>query len=90
MASGHLLSWAVTSWRVRSARVRRVSEIQNKVVRKGITEKVTSEQRSERDKALVLWLSERRVAILREMKVPWVGTMLMPKEQQRGTAGRPV
>lgn len=80
----------MTSWRVRSARVRRVSKIQNKVVQKGVTEKVTSGQRSKRDKVFILWLSERRVATQREMKEPWAGMMLMPEEQQRGTAGRPV
>lgn len=55
------------------------------MVRKDITEKVTSGQRSKRDKALVLWLTERRVAMQRETKVPWAGTMLMPKEAERNS-----
>lgn len=50
---------------------RRVSGIQNKEVRKGVTEKVTSGQRPKSDAVLVLWLSEGRVAMYRETKVPW-------------------
>lgn len=42
---------------------RGVSGIQNKEVRKGVTEKVTSGQRPKSDEALVLWLSEGRVAM---------------------------
>lgn len=62
MVPGHLLCGAVTSGRVRSARVRRVRDLQNKVVRKGIPDQVTPGQRPKRGKELIWWLSEGRVA----------------------------
>lgn len=62
---------------------RRVSGIQNKEVRKGVTEKVTSGQRPKSDEALVLWLSEgRKGGYVERNESAMAGAMMMPKEQQ--------